>query len=368
MNFLKPSYMLELEIDASAAPLTDAQAVFRAHSTTLWNFTNTIAETADKKQAQAYWCRVNKKKLVAGLSNLDAASGTAKRFLVNKKPKAAISGHYMHFVYITGGIKPPRLFCLWQFIDEEALTAGAAVVSGWKDMLELAEAEKADALEAAEIEKSVLAEAVEKAEAEKAVLAAALKKSEATISTLKEQLEKADAALSAAEPVPKPAEEAPINIIAGALVQIESRLSALEGANSCALQLGMILGLSSASASAEAPPAEEASEEEEAESAGEESASDADADADPLVIDTKKITDPLGANPVVVGDIIIGYSKGVKYFVEVKTVNNAGFTFKLLKHLGGNIFRYSKRTPPAKGNFNYDRRLYRVTNGQLQGA
>ena len=344
MNFLKPAYILELEVAAGSAPLTDAAAVFKLHSTTMWNYSNTLVETSDKKQMQADWCKINKKKRVAGLSVVDKADPIAKRLHVNKMPKEALSNHRMHFVYITGNACL-RLFCVWQFIDDEALTATAAVMAEREDMLELAEAEKAE-------------------------LAAALKKSEAAICALKEQLEKVDAALGEAESKPV---ETPINIIAGALVQIEQRLSALEGANSCALQLGMILGLSSASASADAPPAEEDAEAEE-ESASEaeaeddaESASEAEAEADvdaaPLNIDNKQVTNLSGVNPTKKGDIIAHWINGVVYYVEVNTANNSGITFKLLRHIAGNTFRYAKSKPPAGGNFNYTRRLYKVLNG-----
>ena len=330
MNILKPAYMLELEVGASSAPLTDAHAVFRAHSTTLWNYTNAVTETADKKQAQAYWCRVNKKKLVAGLSSLDASDGTAKRFLANKKPKVALSGNYMHFVYVTGAAKL-RLYCVWQFIDDEALAVAMETQA-------VAEAAVADA--------------------------------EETIRMLREQLERVEG--EAAAPVAAPMLEEPTVacLCTPAIMQIETRLSALEGVNSYALQLGMMLGLmlglSSANASAEeALPTDEAESASDEESADEADA-DADADADSLVIDTKRITDPFGANPAKVGDIITCNIKGAQYFVEIKSVNASGITFKLLKQTGRNTFRYSNRTPPAQGNLNYARRLYRVTNGQLQ--
>jgi hypothetical protein len=359
MNFLKPSYMLELKVDADAAVPTDAQAVFRAHSTTLWNYTNTITETADKKQAQAYWCRVNKKKLATGLYVLDASDRTAKRFLANKKPRTAISRNYLHFVYTTGTAKS-RLFCLWQFIDEDVLDAVVEVAAAAE---EAAEAVVAEAVAAEAAEATV--DAAEVAEVAAADAAAA----EETIRMLREQLEMAEAAKPFAAPIRA-------CLCASAIMQIESRLSALEVTNSYALQLGVILGLSSANASAEeAPPADEAESADEAEvgaedSSDEESADEAEAEAGPcLVIDTKRITNPFGANPAKVGDIIIVNSEGVQYYVEVKTVNTSYITFKPLKHLGGNMFRYSNSSKrPADSNFIYTRRLYKATNGRLQGT
>ncbi len=387
MNFLKPAYILELEVATGSALLTDALAVFKTHSTTMWNYSNTLVETSDKKQMQADWCKINKKKSVAGLSVVDKADPIAKRLHVSKRPKTALSDHRMHFVYITDGASL-RLFCVWQFINDAALTAATvaireladakAEVEGLRARVAEVEGElaaaKANAMQAARA-----AEAAEEAE-EEAIRELANVKAELWSSRVAKA--EAEAPAVAAEAAAAPAvAEAPSQVTfcfcAPTIAQIESRLNALEASSSYSMQLGVMMGLLSANESAESDESASAAESEaesdseppsEDESASEAEAAAAAADADdapPRVIDTKRITDAFGINPAKIGDIITCNIKGKQHFVEVKTVNASGVTFRLLKKKGSNTFRYSTRTPPVGGNLNYQRRLYRVQNARI---
>ncbi len=241
MDFYKPTYMLELELDGS---ITDGKTTFKAYSKQLWNYTNTVSETADKKQMQADWCRINKGALKAGFSALGRENESVQRLLANKLPKKAFSVARMHFIYVNTGAS--RLFCVWQFINEKKMQA-------------VAEAEAWEAAEAAEAIRQV-------AEAEAAATASqAAAQAEADAEVEEEAILQAANSRAAAQAA-QTTTVAPTCFCASSISQIEARLNALETSSTYSMQLGVLLGLLSAN---------------EGESV-EEGASEAEADAEPV--------------------------------------------------------------------------------------
>jgi hypothetical protein len=332
MEFFKPSYMLRLPWER--APLKGlsedvAFSLFKTYSTELWEFTKTIADASDRKQMQADWCAINRKKKQAGYSRIPIGA-IYTELVTNKLPTSAVSCYCLHFAH-TGS----NVFCIWQFINDGKLREADAEKQAVQRVVE-AEAEKQAVQRVAEAKVKAHARVVAEAEADA--------EAEVAVADEKQQLAPASTNTSA---------EASFccTEIAELKAQIQQQNEKLVYMHDRLLAMGAAIAHLHIKMNTMQQPAPEPVP-----------AAPAPAPA-PAPVKEGRVTH----DTIAIGDIFTFSTMGSSYYGQVKSFGEKNLTYVLLDKVSDTTYKLSSNSFPSTtgSDLNFARALYYVPNASI---